>query len=176
MAAPNFKNRTLYYGDNLPALRRINSESVHLVATDPPFKKQRGFFSDAGGYDDRWAWQRDILGLDRKGNAIAENHDDWIDQIQDDWPGAWKVIDAARDGYGDGNDMGGSLCWLGVRLPRPPTARQDRGFPMLVRRPPYGNTPHPKERRQYLYTHRSYSPSLDEGPDGRHIWRKQFQV
>ncbi len=116
MAAPNFKNRTLYYGDNLPALRRINSESVHLVATDPPFKKQRGFFSDAGGYDDRWAWQRDILGLDRKGNAIAENHDDWIDQIQDDWPGAWKVIDAARDGYGDGNDMGVFLCWLGVRL------------------------------------------------------------
>ena len=114
MAAPNFENRTLYYGDNLPALRRMNSESVHLIATDPPFKKQRGFFSDAGGYDDRWTWRKDILGLDRKGNAIAESHDDWIDQIQDDWPGAWKVIDAARDGYGD--DMGAFLCWLGVRL------------------------------------------------------------
>ena len=114
MAAPNFENRTLYYGDNLPALRRVNSESVHLIATDPPFKKQRGFFSDAGGYDDRWTWRKDILGLDRKGNAVAENHDDWIDQIQDDWPGAWKVIDAARDGYGD--DMGAFLCWLGVRL------------------------------------------------------------
>ncbi len=114
MAAPNFPNRTLYYGDNLPALRRMNSETVHLIATDPPFKKQRGFFSDAGGYDDRWTWQRDILGLDRKGNAIAENHDDWIDQIQDDWPGAWKVIDAARAAYGD--DMGAFLCWLGVRL------------------------------------------------------------
>ena len=114
MAAPNFENRTLYYGDNLPALRRMNSESVHLIATDPPFKKQRGFFSDAGGYDDRWTWRKDILGLDRKGNAVAESHDDWIDQIQDDWPGAWKVIDAARDGYGD--DMGAFLCWLGVRL------------------------------------------------------------
>ena len=114
MALPNFHNRTLYYGDNLPALRRMNSESVHLIATDPPFKKQRGFFSDAGGYDDRWTWRKDILGLDRKGNAVAENHDDWIDQIQDDWPGAWKVIDAARDSYGD--DMGAFLCWLGVRL------------------------------------------------------------
>ncbi len=114
MGTPNFENRTLYYGDNLPALRRMNSETVHLIATDPPFKKQRGFFSDAGGYDDRWTWQKDILGLDRKGNAIAENHDDWIDQIQDDWPGAWKVIDSARAVYGD--DMGAFLCWLGVRL------------------------------------------------------------
>ena len=114
MGTPNFRNRTLYYGDNLPALRRMNSETVHLIATDPPFKKQRGFFSDAGGYDDRWTWRKDILGLDRKGNAVAENHDDWVDQIQDDWPGAWKVIDAARAGYGD--DMGAFLCWLGVRL------------------------------------------------------------
>ena len=114
MGTPNFANRTLYYGDNLPALRRMNSETVHLIATDPPFKKQRGFFSDAGGYDDRWTWQRDILGLDRMGNAVAENHDDWVDQIQDDWPGAWMVIAAARAGYGD--DMGAFLCWLGVRL------------------------------------------------------------
>ena len=114
MGTPNFENRTLYYGDNLPALRRMNSETVHLIATDPPFKKQRGFFSDAGGYDDRWTWQKDILGLDRKGNAVAENHDDWIDQIQDDWPKAWSVIDAARTVYGD--DMGAFLCWLGVRL------------------------------------------------------------
>ena len=114
MGSPNFANRTLYYGDNLAALRRMNSETVHLIATDPPFKKQRGFFSDAGGYDDRWTWQRDILGLDRKGNAVAENHDDWVDQIQDDWPGAWMVIAAARSTYGD--DMGAFLCWLGVRL------------------------------------------------------------
>ena len=114
MGTPNFANRTLYYGDNLAALRRMNSETVHLIATDPPFKKQRGFFSDAGGYDDRWTWQRDILGLDRKGNAVAENHDDWVDQIQDDWPGAWMVIAAARSTYGD--DMGAFLCWLGVRL------------------------------------------------------------
>ena len=92
----------------------MNSETVHLIATDPPFKKQRGFFSDTGGYDDRWTWQKDILGLDRKGNAVAESHDDWIDQIQDDWPRAWKVIDTARTVYGD--DMGAFLCWLGVRL------------------------------------------------------------
>ena len=39
MAAPNFRNRTLYHGDNLDFLRGMDSETVNLVATDPPFKK-----------------------------------------------------------------------------------------------------------------------------------------
>ena len=38
MTVPNFCNRTLYHGDNLAFLRGLNSESVHLIATDPPFK------------------------------------------------------------------------------------------------------------------------------------------
>ena len=38
-AAPNFANRTLYHGDNLEFLRGINSGTVQLIATDPPFKK-----------------------------------------------------------------------------------------------------------------------------------------
>ena len=43
MAAPNFNNRTLYHLDNLDVLRGMNSESVHLIATDPPFNKGRDF-------------------------------------------------------------------------------------------------------------------------------------
>ena len=43
MAAPNFANRTLYHGDNLAFLRGMNSESVHLIATDPPFNKGKDF-------------------------------------------------------------------------------------------------------------------------------------
>ena len=39
MADRNFKNRTLYHGDNLDFLRGMNSKTVDLVATDPPFKK-----------------------------------------------------------------------------------------------------------------------------------------
>ena len=42
-AYPNFKNRTLYHGDNLEFLRGMNSETIHLIATDPPFKKGRDF-------------------------------------------------------------------------------------------------------------------------------------
>ena len=43
MATPNFANRTLYHGDNLPFLRGMNTGTVHLIATDPPFNKNRDF-------------------------------------------------------------------------------------------------------------------------------------
>ena len=43
MAEPNWKNRTLFHGDNLDFLRAMNSESVDLIATDPPFNKGRDF-------------------------------------------------------------------------------------------------------------------------------------
>ncbi|MCE2488447.1 MAG: hypothetical protein J4G17_00535 [Anaerolineae bacterium] len=107
MAEPNFQNRTLYHGDNLDFLRGMNSETVHLIATDPPFNKNRDFHATpdslaAGAkFRDRWSWERDV-------------HDEWTDSIKDDWPAVWEVIDAARAAYGD--DMGAFLCWLGVRL------------------------------------------------------------
>lgn len=36
MAEPNFKNRTLFVGDNLHVMRGMNSESVDLIYADPP--------------------------------------------------------------------------------------------------------------------------------------------
>ena len=36
---PNWANRTLFHHDNLAVLRGMNSESVDLIATDPPFNK-----------------------------------------------------------------------------------------------------------------------------------------
>ena len=43
MASPNFQNRTLFKGDNLDFLRGMNSETVDLIATDPPFNKGKDF-------------------------------------------------------------------------------------------------------------------------------------
>ncbi len=43
MGDPNWKNRTLFHGDNLDFLRAMNNESVDLIATDPPFNKGRDF-------------------------------------------------------------------------------------------------------------------------------------
>ncbi len=107
MAEPNFKNRTLYHGDNLAFLRGMNSETVHLIATDPPFNKNRDFhatpdsLAKGASFSDRWSWERDV-------------HEEWTDSIIDDWPAVWEVIMAARAAYGD--SMGAFLCWLGVRL------------------------------------------------------------
>ena len=109
MAEPNFSNRTLYHGDNLEFLRGLNSESVDLIATDPPFNKGRDFHATPDSlsakfnarFQDRWSWERDV-------------HEEWVDQIQDDHPGVYEVIDAARTASGD--DMGAFLAFLGVRL------------------------------------------------------------
>ena len=107
MAELNFKNRTLFHGDNLDFLRGMNSETVHLIATDPPFNKNRDFHATpdslaAGArFKDRWRWDEDV-------------HEEWTDSIIDDFPAVWEVIRAARAAYGD--DMGAFLCWLGVRL------------------------------------------------------------
>ena len=107
MAPPNFVNRTLYHGDNLPFLRGLNTGTVNLVATDPPFNKSKDFhatpdsLAKGASFADRWSWDRDV-------------HDDWVDAIRDDWPAAWTAIASARQVAGD--DMGAFLCWLGVRL------------------------------------------------------------
>ena len=107
MAEPNFTNRTLYHGDNLDVLRGMNSETFQLIATDPPFKKERDFHATpdslaAGAkFQDRWSWRDDI-------------HDDWLDEIQRDHPEVWSVIKSAKEVYGD--DMGAFLCFMGVRL------------------------------------------------------------
>ena len=107
MADPNFVNRTLYHGDNLDFLRGMDSETVDLVATDPPFKKGRDFHATpdslaAGAkFQDRWSWADDVEG-------------EWVDQLTDDWPKVMTVINAARESYGD--DMGAFLCFMAVRL------------------------------------------------------------
>jgi len=107
MAKPNFKNRTLYHGDNLDFLRGMNSETVHLIATDPPFNKARDFHATpdslaAGAkFQDRWSWDKDV-------------HQGWVDQIQDDWPAVWAAIESSRVVYGE--SMAAFMCFMAVRL------------------------------------------------------------
>ena len=97
----------MFHGDNLPFLRGINSGTIHLIATDPPFNKNRDFhatpdsLASGARFQDRWRWEDDV-------------HEEWIDSIKDDWSAAWAVIEMSRQAYGD--DMGAFLCWLGVRL------------------------------------------------------------
>ena len=104
---PNFANRTLYHGDNLDFLRGMNSGTVHLIATDPPFNKSKDFHATpdslaaGASFQDRWSWRDDL-------------HDEWLIEIMRDHPDVWSVITTAKNVYG--YDMGAFLCWLGVRL------------------------------------------------------------
>ena len=85
----------------------MNSGTVHLIATDPPFNKNKDFhatpdsLASGARFADRWSWEKDV-------------HDEWVDSIKDDWPAVWQVIEAAKLASGD--DMAAFLCWLGVRL------------------------------------------------------------
>ncbi|MCY4056025.1 MAG: DNA methyltransferase [Cyanobacteria bacterium MAG CAR4_bin_6] len=85
----------------------MNSESVDLIATDPPFNKSRDFhatpdsLSAGAKFQDRWTWERDV-------------HEDWVDQIADDFPKVMQVIESARCAHSDG--MGAFLCFMAVRL------------------------------------------------------------
>ncbi|MCY4261108.1 MAG: DNA methyltransferase [Rhodobacteraceae bacterium] len=104
---PNWANRTLFHGDNLPIMRGMNSESVDLIATDPPFNKGRDFHATpdslaAGArFQDRWSWERDV-------------HESWTDQITDDYPRLMEAIESARYAHSDG--MGAYMCFMAVRL------------------------------------------------------------
>ncbi|MDE0681089.1 MAG: DNA methyltransferase [Gammaproteobacteria bacterium] len=85
----------------------MNSESVDLIATDPPFNKGRDFHATpdslaAGAkFQDRWSWERDV-------------HEEWTDQIKDDYPRLMEAIESARYAHSDG--MGAYMCFMAVRL------------------------------------------------------------
>ncbi len=104
---PNWENRTLFHGDNLKFLRAMNSETVDLIATDPPFNKGRDFhatpdsLASGAKFQDRWSWERDV-------------HQEWVDQLTDDHPALLEAIESARYAHSDG--MGAFMCFMAVRL------------------------------------------------------------
>ena len=105
----NFDNRTLFWGDNIDFMRAMNSDTVDLIATDPPFNKGRDFHATpdslaaGASFQDRWKWDE-------------ESHPQFTDALRDDTENEeiWTVIESARASWGD--DMGAFLCFMGVRL------------------------------------------------------------
>ena len=86
---PNFQNRSLYQMDNLAVLRGINSGTIDLIATDPPFNKGRDFHATpaslaaGASFQDRWSWKDDV-------------QTEWVDAIEDGWPETHALIEAVR--------------------------------------------------------------------------------
>ena len=103
---PNFQNRSLYQMDNLAVLRGINSGTIDLIATDPPFNKGRDFHATpaslaaGASFQDRWSWKDDV-------------QTEWVDAIEDGWPETHALIEAVRLTY---EPMAAYMCFMGVRL------------------------------------------------------------
>ena len=99
-------NRTLFLEDNLPVLRGLDSESIDLIATDPPFNKGVGAFKGTtkAGVDvefkDVWTW--DDVQTER------------LEKLEKNHPRLFNMIRYANDAAGD--DMGAFLCWMSVRV------------------------------------------------------------
>ncbi len=68
-------------------MRGINSESIDLIATDPPFNSKRIYNAPLGSkaskqrFDDRWKWD-DVT-------------DDWYDVLSSKYPAIKEIIEAA---------------------------------------------------------------------------------
>ena len=108
----NFKDNTLYEMDNLVVLRGMNSETVDLIATDPPFNTKRNRDATAGFYVDNWKWgDTGILPDQWKWNEV---HPKWLEEIKDNHQALYHAIDAAK--HSQGEDTAAFLCFLSVRL------------------------------------------------------------
>lgn len=76
MDAPNWKNKTVFTGDNLHIMRGMNSNSVDLIYLDPPFNSNRIYGDPIGGgagamFKDMWTFSDvDIL----EHNKLKESH------------------------------------------------------------------------------------------------------
>ena len=106
MAAPNWKNRTMWTGDNLDIMRGLNSESVDLIYLDPPFNSNKNYAapigSEAAGaaFKDTW--------------TLSDVDEAWHGEIADRDPTLYAIIDAA--GYAHGKSMKSYLIMMAVRL------------------------------------------------------------
>ena len=104
-------NRTLFLEDNLPVLRGLDSDSIDLIATDPPFNKGVGAFrgtTKAGQnveFKDEWHWN--------------DVQDEWLKQLKDEHPSLFNMILYANSAVGTdekGSSMGAFICWMSVRV------------------------------------------------------------
>ena len=106
MSEPNFKNRTMWTGDNLDIMRGMNSESVDLIYLDPPFNSNRTYSapigSEAAGAAFKDTWTLDDV-------DVA-----WHGEIADKQPALYSIIDAA--GLAHGKGMKSYLIMMAVRL------------------------------------------------------------
>lgn len=102
----NWKNRTIFTGDNLDVMRGMNSDSVDLIYLDPPFnsnqERKAPIGSEAAGAAFKDAWTMSDVKEAEHGELAERN------------PALYDVITAA--GSAHGKSMKAYLIMMGLRL------------------------------------------------------------
>ena len=103
---PNWKDKTIFTGDNLVVLRGMNSDSVDLIYLDPPFNSNRNYSAPLGSkaagaaFKDTW--------------TLSDVDKAWHEQLRHDHPALHDVILAAWAAAGKGTAS--YLMMMSVRL------------------------------------------------------------
>ena len=106
MSEPNFKNRTLWTGDNLDIMRGMNSETVDLIYLDPPFNSKKNYAAPIGSqaagaaFEDTW--------------SLDDVKREWVEDIEADNTATWSAITAA--GFTNGESAQAYLTYMAIRL------------------------------------------------------------
>lgn len=106
MTATNWRNRTLWTGDNLDIMRGMNNDSVDLIYLDPPFSSNRNYSAPIGS-EAAGAAFKDTWTLDDVDEA-------WHGEVADREPNIYAIIDAA--GLSHSKSMKSYLIMMAVRL------------------------------------------------------------
>ena len=106
MSETNFKNRTLWTGDNLEIMRGMNSGIVDLVYLDPPFNSKKDYAALIGSKAAGAAFQ-DTWSLD-------DVKREWAEDIEADNTATWSAITAA--GFTNGESAQAYLTYMAIRL------------------------------------------------------------
>lgn len=93
MSAPNWKNQTIWTGDNLHIMRGMNSESVDLIYLDPPFNSKHNYAAPIGSTA-AGAEFKDTWGLNDINLA-------WHGLIKDEHPGLYALLQATQTIHSD---------------------------------------------------------------------------
>ncbi len=102
----NWKNKTIWTGDNLGSMRGMNSESVDLIYLDPPFNSNHNYAapigSEAAGAEFKDTW------------TLNDIDNEWHGLIADAEPALYEVIRMSE--FTHSKSMKSYLIYMGIRL------------------------------------------------------------
>ena len=118
MGTPNWADKTVWTGDNLPILRGMNSGSVDLVYLDPPFNSKADYSAPIGSaaagaaFRDTW--------------TLRDVDAEWINLVEARHPALYRVLLAAMTPSDKSY-----LVYMAVRLSRTPANPPAHGVHLL---------------------------------------------